>query len=506
MSRNLTNLLLAFLVLALARSVQGEWQPSQLDVAIPLRDGKSLSADVFLPTKEGKYPTVLIQTPYNKSFQRGVIGEGKERGGEVGRGAESDLVELRDREHYAYVVVDWRGFFASKVAADGARKPIKRGLDGYDCIEWIAKQSWSDGKVGTWGGSALGRIQLDTAMERPPHLVCAVPLIAPLGQCYEHYYEGGLLLEAHVQMLDRLGFGVGAVVKQFPKADAPAWLLAKRATYKPELISVPCLFITGWWDHHPASILSSFDDIRAKGAGQARQSKLLVGPWDHVSIGVTRQGDLSFPGASKTSGEAAKSFFDHWLRGLDNGWEKTPDSRLWQIGDEKWIDESPRGALGREMESVALGAGGAYSSDSSNPSPTLGGANLPPLKHGPTDHSALDARKDQLVWKIAKPLRINGVPELSFDATVDQSSCDFIARLCKVRDGKPYLLADAAQRVKTTPGQKTRVTLAFPPTAITARELRIYLTTTNSPRYARHDGVINVTIHDGATFNVPTLR
>ena len=170
------------------------------------------------------------------------------------------------------------------------------------------------------------------------------------------------------------------------------------------------------------------------------------------------------------------------------------------------MQETPRSSQRREVESLALGAGGAYTSDPANPSPTLGGANLPPLKHGPTDHSALDARKDQHVWKIVKPTRVNGTPELEFEATIDKETCDFIARLCEVRDGKPYLLADAARRVKAKPGEKTRVTIAFPPTAITSRELRLYLTSSNWPRYARHEGVVAVTVHEGATLKVPTLR
>lgn len=498
--------LLALLVLAVARPVQGEWKPDQADVAIPLRDGKSLSADIYLPPNEGKYPTVLIQTPYNKALLRGMIGAGQKRHSEIGRGAESDLAVLRDRDHYAYVVVDWRGFFASKAAAEGVRKPLKRGLDGYDCVEWIAKQPWSDGKIGTWGGSALGRIQLDTAVEKPPHLVCAVPLIAPLGQRYEDYYEGGILLEAHVKTLDRLGFGVSGLVKRFPHPEAPLWAMAKRATYKPEAIAVPCLFITGWWDNFPGAILSTFDDVRAKGGGNARQSRLLVGPWAHVSIGVSQQGDLAFAKAANASGAAAKMFFDRWLRGLDNGWDQTPESRVWQIGDDRWIDETPRGAARRAEETLTLGAGGAYASDPADPSPTLGGANLPPLKYGPTDHSPLDARKDRHVWKVVKKLCVNGAPQLTFEATIDKESCDFIARFCEVRDGKPYLLADAARRVKAQPGERTRVTLDFPPTAVTTGELRIYVTSTNWPRYARHEGVVAVTVHDGATLKIPTLR
>ncbi len=482
---------------------QDGWQPDQKDVAIPMRDGKSLSADVYLPAKAGKYATVLIQTPYNKALLRGMMIEGKGRGGEVGRGAETDMAVIRDREHYAYVVADWRGFYASKGAADGAKKPIKRGLDGFDCVEWIAKQPWSDGKVGTWGGSALGRIQLDTAVEHPPHLVCAAPLIAPLGQRYEDYYEGGLLLEAHVQRLDQLGFGVGAVVKRFSDPESPAWKLAARETYKPEAIDVPCLFITGWWDNYPGSIVSSFEDVVSKGGEKARTgSKLMIGPWDHVSIGVAKQADLSFPGAEKASGEAAKAFFDRWLRGVDNGWDKVAPVRWWQIGDEKWLESDRWTAVKRKLELVDLGKGGTYAYDPQNPSPTLGGANLPPDKHGPTDHTALEGRKDQLVWRVASPLRVNGAVELSFEASTDRESCDFIARLCDVRDGKPYHLADAARRVK---GSKSRVTLTFPPAAVTTRELRIYLSSSNWPRYEKMASAVTVTVSDGATLTVPTL-
>lgn len=485
---------------------QEDWTANQWDVSIPVRDGKTLSADIYLPPKTGKYPTVLIQTPYNKTLMRGMIADGRERKGEAGRGAEGDLAVLRDRDHYAYVVVDWRGFFASRSAAEGARRPIKRGIDGYDCIEWIAQQPWSDGKVGTWGGSALGRIQLDTAVEKPPHLVCAAPLIAPLGQRYEDYYEGGVLLESHVNTLDRLGFGVGNLVRRFPNSDAPAWTAARLATYKPDQIEVPCLFITGWWDNFPGSILSTFDDIRSRGHGQARQSKLIVGPWSHVSIGIAHQGDLEFPKAAKASGEAARQFFDWWLRDVKNDWDRVADCRVWQIGEEKWIEESPRGSSPRGEVSVGLGAGGVYRSDPSEPSPTLGGANLPPLKHGPTDHSALDSRQDQHVWKISQQLRINGISELDFEATVDRENCDFMARLCEVRNGKPYLLTDAARRIKTRPGHKTHVKLAFQPTAITTGELRVYLSSTNWPRYGKHDGVINVTVHEGATLKVRVLK
>ncbi len=499
---------------------QDEWKAELLDVRIPMRDGKDLAADVYLPPKPGRYPAVLIQTPYNKRHLGAPIGTGRGDGGEVGRGAVSDTLGLLDREHYAYVVVDWRGFFGSKAAMEGvSREKWRRGQDGYDCVEWAAAQPWSDGKVGTWGGSALGKQQLDTALEHPPHLVCCVPLIAALGQEYSFYYPGGVLLEAHVKTLDVLGFGVSRMVLAQPREDAPVWKLAGRATYRPQEIQVPLLMITGWWDHFPDQIVRTFEDIVSRGGRQAREhSRLLIGPWDHVGVGLSKQGDRSFPGAERASAEAAKAFFDRWLRGADNGWDRAPRVRWWRINEEGWGEAESWSGLRRETRAVPLGGGDrTYACDPRDPSPTLGGANLPPLKHGPTDHSALERRKDVLAFSVSldKPERVNGAAELSFEATVDRPSCDFIARLCDVVDGKPMHLADAVRRVRPVPGERTRVRLRFPATAVTARELRVYLSCSNWPRYERnpHTGADHwdekaalpaaVTVHGGAELSLP---
>jgi len=169
---------LALALLAAPLHAQDEpWTAEQTAVAIPMRDKASLAADVFLPPTPGKYPAVVVQTPYDRTLLRAALRGVGDKG-------------FWDREHYAYVVVDWRGFFGSKNA--GRPGAARRGLDGFDVVEWTAAQSWCDGKVGTWGPSALGRIQLDTAQEAPPHLVCCVPLVAPIGQRYEDYYEGGV--------------------------------------------------------------------------------------------------------------------------------------------------------------------------------------------------------------------------------------------------------------------------------------------------------------------------
>ncbi len=111
-------------------------------VQIPLRDGKWLAGDISLPRGSDRFPAILIMTPYSRKNIGAALPD------------KALEVELPDQSNYAVVIVDWRGFFGSK-AAKGLL-PVglpQHGKDGYDVIEWIAKQPWSNGKVGMWGPS-----------------------------------------------------------------------------------------------------------------------------------------------------------------------------------------------------------------------------------------------------------------------------------------------------------------------------------------------------------------
>ncbi|HET7750418.1 MAG TPA: CocE/NonD family hydrolase, partial [Terriglobales bacterium] len=128
----------------------------QKDVAVPMRDGVVLRADILLPRVKGRFPTLVYRTPYNKeealngytTFQHAV-----ERG-------------------YAVVVQDVRGRYAS--GGDFAAYQ-NEGRDGYDTIEWAAHQPWSNGNIGSFGLSYPGAVQWLAAVESPPHLKAMVP-------------------------------------------------------------------------------------------------------------------------------------------------------------------------------------------------------------------------------------------------------------------------------------------------------------------------------------------
>ncbi len=485
------------------------WKSQVLDVAIPLRDGRSLAADIHLPEAPGRYPAILVQTPYDKRRFAAAF-------------PAADADQLFDREHYAWVVVDWRGFHASKEAMHGGFRNANRGQDGYDCVEWVAAQSFCDGKVGTYGGSALGHQQFATAAERPPHLVCCVPMIAPLGQAYERYYPGGVLLEGHVQTLDRLGFGLGKSVRQAPLASAVAWGLVRQANRKPADFDLPLLLITGWWDHYPQAILETFAALREHGGPRAREhTRLVIGPWDHMHLGVAEQGDLRFAGAAGAPVELARRFLARWLRGSDAaGWDREPPLRYWQAGEEGWrrADTWPPpcaaqtwylhsdGVLDQTMPGARDAAHlleRAYRYDPREPVRTLGGANLPPLPGGPRRLDALAQRADVLAYTsgpLPAPLRLAGQARVALTFRVDRVDCDVVVLLAQVEeDGTAILLADGIRRAKLRdstkmpsllkPGQDYDLEVELPPLACTfaaGQRLRIYLASGNWPRYERN--------------------
>ncbi|HEY6172592.1 MAG TPA: CocE/NonD family hydrolase, partial [Candidatus Kapabacteria bacterium] len=165
---------LIYILFLLAVTANAQSAKTYVPMAIPVRDGATLASDLYTMDSTVAKPVILIQTPYNKALYRIAVNL-PQAGGSL----------PFDSVHYNYVTVDWRGFYASTAAAKAG---YDRGLDGYDIIEWIATQKWSNGKVGTWGGSALGMIQFQTAKHRPPHHICAVPFIIDYKTTYEKYF------------------------------------------------------------------------------------------------------------------------------------------------------------------------------------------------------------------------------------------------------------------------------------------------------------------------------
>ncbi|MBK9707357.1 MAG: CocE/NonD family hydrolase [Acidobacteria bacterium] len=477
-------------------------------VRIPMRDGQSLAADIYLPKTVGKFPVVLVQTPYNKDpMHSWWLGEGR-------WGANSIFTD----SNYAFVVVDWRGKFASQ-NAQVPGKPPNIGQDGFDAIDWITKQEWSNGKVTTWGLSALGRVQYETARENPPNLVCAVPIVMPLNLPYDTYFPGGVLWEEFTLMLGRIGFGttIRDNLAARPLYD-DAYKAAESAFVKGEDIRVPALFIGGWYDIYTDGVIAAFQEVRTKGGEKARlHSRLIMGPWVH-NMDQLKNGQLEFPAAHLFAMKKTREFMDYWVRGIPNGFDKAQAPiTYFQMGANEWRTAQswpPQGSRDTEFflgadKTLAQRAPKGNSApltfryDPANPVPTVGGHVLTPeLQPGPADQrDKVEGRSDVLVFStpaLDKDLAIAGKVKIKLFVSSDRPDTDFTAILTDVHpDGRSMSITEGIRRMRLRnstskvefikPGEVYPVTIDLSTTALTflkGHRIRLIVSSSIYPKYA----------------------
>jgi len=288
---------------------------------VRMRDGVALATDVYLPegTDHDCGPAVLIRTPYGKERQK------------------SELIAMfTDSSDYVLVIQDTRGQHSSEgidsVFLDDAWGEKQ---DGYDAVEWAAAQPWCNGKVGTWGGSAMGINQYMTAGASPPHLVCQVVIVAVPSLYHYVVFPGGVFRKYDVEkwlfkqntsyMLD--------LFEAHPRYDKD-WARVNLAE-RWDCVDVPIYHIAGWHDIFLEGNLDAFTNIQLNGTENARENqKLMVGPWTHESIGKRECGELRFPeNAEADIATESIRWFDYWLKGIDNGIMEEPCVKYYQMGD-----------------------------------------------------------------------------------------------------------------------------------------------------------------------------
>ncbi|MBS1151691.1 MAG: hypothetical protein H6Q89_3389 [Myxococcaceae bacterium] len=476
------------------------------DVSIPMRDGKSLAAFIRVPTDARcKLPVVVIQTPYGKDSAKLVWFSGT--------GADP----LFDSKDYAFVVVDWRGFFGSAAAKVPGAQPFSE--DGFDTVEWAGTQSFSNGKVGTWGVSALCVQQFRTAILKPPHLAAAVPIFCSMNTTYEQYYPGGVL---RLEYYNFIGFYFGGgIILGNPYRNA-TWQFAEKLL-KPADITVPMLVVAGWYDLYPGGSLGTWSELKSSPA--AAQHRLLIGAWIHQAMGGETAGgralnpqELLYIDSAKKVQSDSRDFFDLHLRGLTTSAASSWSSvRYVRGGEGTWesaADWPPTGPLPRTFYLSGDGGLAAAAPASGtvtfpyvplDPSPTLGGATLSAaLLHGPTVQGPVTSRSDARSFAgplLTQPLRIRGALTLSLDVATNRLDTDFAARLTDVQpDGGHLLLAEGIRRLKlrsslsTVSGVDAGVRYTVPVnftsdlayTFAVGHRVGLIITSSNFPRFDRN--------------------
>jgi putative CocE/NonD family hydrolase len=358
------------------RSEPGAEVIVERDVMVPMSDGTRLAADVHRPAAPGRYPALLERTPYDKTSSS-----------EIQVGAHTFFAE----RGYVVVIQDVRGRYASEGAFypnldDGwlARR------DGHDTVHWIARQPWSNGKVGVIGGSQSGQTAYRLAPTQPPGLVAMFVRESAADLRDGWFYRGGAfehgfvtswvgqtfaadllrrnlagpaqasalgLLKAFLDDRDRFlwhlpvaGFPVFAGWPGFQfyydwvkNATDGAYWWQQDLRLRHHQVQVPIYHLGGWYDIFLGGTISSYVGIRDRGGPEARATqKLVIGPWIHgpKNVGVTQVGALTFPSADAVQYNAIRlGWFDHWLKGLHTGVMDEPPVLLYVMGDNVWRGE-----------------------------------------------------------------------------------------------------------------------------------------------------------------------
>ncbi|MEK6797259.1 MAG: CocE/NonD family hydrolase [Spirochaetota bacterium] len=438
--------------------------------AIPTIDGKYLAATTVIPNGGGRYPVILIQTPYDKE--------------DLSNSYFSLLAAqpLFDSALYAFVIVDWRGFFGSQAAAVSG---YDRGKDGVDCINWIIGQPWSDGSVGTWGVSALGYIQYLTMVKQHPAHKCAVPIFAHSAYRYSDIYPGGVYRKEYMLIIGAV-YGLDATFRQHPYDDL-FWTLSGQ--FPIDKLTVPVLVVAGAYDVDNRPAIDIFNALRASGGVNAREgSRLLLGSWIHQAVraggadGEFTEQEMKFIDTDNVIQRKSLAFFNYHMRnetgnevsswsvasvhdygsGIWNGFAAWPPPgavrKRWYLHKSTVLSETSPSSAGDTV---------TYQYRPIDPSPTIGGPTLlDTLDKGPHDQRPIQSRGDGVFFStetLSTPIRVRGMVHALFNVSTagdGVSDTDFAIRLTDIHpDGTSLLLSDGIARLKLHQSYQTPDTI-----------------------------------------------
>jgi len=338
----------------------------QRDVSIKMRDGVILRGDIFRPDAEGKFPVLLQRTPYRKSPW----------------GYDIDFAQRAASHGYVVFIQDVRGRYTS----DGDWAPfVHESEDGYDTIEWIAAQPYTNGKVGMFGGSYVGATQMLAAIAHPPHLAGICPVVTASNYHDGWTYQGGAFeqwfgeswitglaqdtLEHKVTHIPNSQEDVNAsplttypVFNLTPPGTIDAsvssvapyfldWLAHptyddfwKRLSIEEHYanIGVPALHVGAWYDIFLGGTLRNYLGIKSSGATEeARKGQhLLVIIGGHAGEG-RKIGTVDFgPEAEKfDENEVTLHWYDFLFKGVQNEYATGKPVKIFVMGINQWREE-----------------------------------------------------------------------------------------------------------------------------------------------------------------------
>jgi putative CocE/NonD family hydrolase len=502
-----------------------------------MRDGISLSADVYLPLGGQGLPTIIQWTPYESTRERFI----------------SWGVWFASRG-YAAVVVDVRGRYESEGVFTAWEYD---GRDAFDTVSWAVGQQWSNGRVGTWGRSYGGLVQWQLAHLGHPNVCCIAPQVIHDDYFWDGYWTGGafqlaLTLGAAALWTSAMALITGPSARDvvlndrifghLPLIELDEVTIGRKVDYwrlwwehqvndeywqqfrhRPEKVDVPIFQQGGWFDPYSGSHMRSFAAI-----GDRVSNRVLIGPWSHEAEVETFTGDIDLTPALTVIQEHELSFYDRYLKEVDNDWDERPPAELYVLGADEWRGESEWPLERTEWTRFHLRRGGAlsrsepgvdepgdrYDYDPADPVPTIGGGNSvltmtqgaqTRILPGPLDQRVLERRADVLVYTsepLDRDLETIGPVEMVLYAASSARDTDFFVRLCDVYpDGRSIFLTEGVIRGRyrgslegesvelLEPGEVAEYRIRCYPVANVFRpghRIRLDVTSSSFPRFSRN--------------------
>lgn len=494
-----------FIALAVAFALLSPLHAQDIEkeiVMVPMRDGVNLATNIYLPEGDGPWPTVLTRTPYNKNG--------------------ADRTAARYTENgYALVAQDVRGRYAS----EGVDQPFEVDMpDGYDTIEWIAAQNFSNGKIGIFGTSAPGITSNLAAAANPPHLTAAYVTVAPDSIFYRSRFIGGVFKESHSGgWLRGQGISEERIAAYKARAVLDKGWRDTDFLFHRQNVEIPIYNVGGWHDIYAEGSLYNYLYLQNDGNEKARgKQKLSMGAFGHGAI----QGDLSYPGGGLISGDIEQQmrWWDYWLKGEDNGIMDEPPVSIYMMASARKDAQSAKNRViqldtwppkheqtrfylqpGMSITTsapTARSASTTYVFDPENPVPTVGGQNLG-SDVGPRDQREIGERQDYLRFQtpmLEQDIVVAGHIDMELFVSTDALDTDFVVKLVDIYpDGYEALILDYPIRARfrdgqepgdakmMTPGKIEKLLINMWSTAQTfeaGHRIGVHVSSSNYPRFA----------------------
>ena len=513
-------------------------------VAEKMRDGVTLRADIYRPKSDGKFPVLLVRTPYDKT-------------GEMNFGLRAAA------RGYVVIAQDVRGRFTS----EGEWYPFKNEiLDGYDTVEWAAALPYSNGKVGMFGGSYVGATQYLAAIAKPPHLAGISPTVTASnyhdgwtyqGGAFEQWFNEswgtGLAFDTMRRRIkgDALGGAKVLPLISYPVLDAPAgsgiapyftdWLAHpsydnywKQISIEDHYadVQVPVLSFAAWYDIFLGGSVKNYIGLKKEaGTEEARKGQRLV-----VYVGGHAGGSSSRKVGGVDFGEKLPidedgvmlRWYDWLLKGEANGVEKEKPVRIFVMGKNEWRDEDDWPLARAKSTHYYLHSSGSanglsgngvlntnppaeeksdqYIYDPADAVPTIGGplcCQALPTGVGPQDQRPAEQRPDVLVYTtpaFAKETEVTGPVSLDLYVSSSAVDTDLTGKLVDVwPNGFAQNLTEGILRLRyrnsqekpdlANPGETYHITVDLWATSnvfLAGHKLRLEVSSSNFPRFDRN--------------------